>query len=580
MGVNRKLDEPIPVYDAPGRPIPAPVLTNEHRVQASPVFGGAADYGPLATPAFDAYPELGFRYVGSFFTSYYNRVHVIPRTMALVDPIEGEANSFYLWNAFMSAVVLTGIVASNDTGLELSFAAGLQLGDLEIKEVYVTVTPAAPVAANASYQFFFDNGSVTPFLIDLLRTNLLLVAPENPVNEKLSWKTDVLTSRNGTEQRFGLRQIARQVLTYKVIYENVEQERQVYEQFFAKGAEAFSVPLWHEPVRLMQPADVGATQVEIDTSRYDIQPEDQLYIEHEGGDSYEIVRVQQVQSNGTTVALYTALLAPMTDRQRFYRVVVVNLPAKPSLRRGAYQHVESNLDLRVVTDRDIFTGNAATVEVNTTLQLRDRIVAPIVYTLGGVPIMNARPLVTNQIEETFDWNFEITDYETGPVEQYTPRDAAMVLVDRTFHSKYAYQRFFFNYVMNYMHGQRKPVWLPTWQEELNVRITGMVGNIVTVGDEQFFANYPAGSSHRGLWIRHDAGWLARRIVAVTRDGEGNSLVEIEPALPIDFPTSGPYRVGFLTLSRLGSDEVDLEHRAAYSLINMTFATTFSTDEGA
>lgn len=73
MGVNRKLDEPIPVYDAPGRPIPAPVLTNEHRVQASPDFGGAADYGPLATPASDAYPELGFRYVGSFFAGLRSR---------------------------------------------------------------------------------------------------------------------------------------------------------------------------------------------------------------------------------------------------------------------------------------------------------------------------------------------------------------------------------------------------------------------------------------------------------------------------------------------------------------------------
>ena len=64
-----------------------------------------------------------------------------------------------------------------------------------------------------------------------------------------------------------------------------------------------------------------------------------------------------------------------------------------------------------------------------------------------------------------------------------------------------------------------------------------------------------------------------------RDGEGNSIVEIEPALPIDFPALPPYRVGFLTLSRLGSDEVEMEHRTAYSLINMTFASTFSTDEG-
>lgn len=578
MGVNRKFQEPVVVYDAYGRPTPAPVLTNEHVADAGARLITMSKDALVAGEAV-TYAPLGMRPFASFFGTFYNRVHVIPRIMALVDPDEGVANTFYLWNAFLGSVELTDIISADDEGLVLSFTAGLVLADLELKEVSVIVTPAAPVAAVADYQFFFDNGSVSPFTIDLLRTNLLLVSPETPIRETLSWKTDVLTARDGSEQRFGLRQIARQVLTYKVIYEDTRQERAVYEQLFARGNEAFSVPLWHEPMKLFADAVIDATQVLIDTLRYDVRAEDQIYIEHSDG-TYEIVRVQQVQPDGLTVVLYGALLGNVSKLQRIYRVTTVNLPSKPALRRGAYQHLESNLELRVITDRDIFVGDAVPVEIGQGTQLRDRIITSAVYTLGGVPIVHARPLVVSgALEESFDWNFEIVDYETGPVEQITSYDFAKVTYDRTFHTKYPHQRFFISYLLNYMHGQRKPVWLPTWQDELTPRIASLVGNIMTITDEQFANDFPANTSHRGIWIRWTAGWLARRIVAVSKDGDGNSIVEIEPALPLDFPASPPYQVGHLVLARLGSDEVEIEHRAAYSLHSMSFTSTKTTDEG-
>ncbi len=578
MGINRKFTEPVVVYDAYGRPYAAPTLTNEHRVA---LVGGPAamSEGALVGGIAVAYDPASIGLLTSFYGTFYNRVHVIPRIMALVDPDEGVGNTFYLWNAYLDSVTLSNIIRADDDGLELSFDVGFELGELELKEVSIIVTPAAPVAVIADYQFAFDNGGVSPFTVDLLRTNLLLVAPEVPVGETLSWKTDVLTARDGSEQRFSIRQIARQTLSYKVIYEDKRQEREVYQQFFARGNEAFSVPVWHAPMKLMADAAVDDTQILIDTVAYDVRPEDQIYIEHDDG-TYEIVRVQQIQPDLQTVVLYGSLLGTVSKKQRIYRVTTVNLPAKPSLRRGAFQHLETTLELRVIQDRDLFTGDAAAVEVGQDVQLRDRIISSSVYTLGGVPIMHARPLITSgTVEDSFDWNFEIVDYDTGPVEQITAFDFAKVTYERTFYSKYAYQRFFLSYVMNYMHGQRKPVWLPTWQEELSPRVSTLIGNIMTISDEQFANDFPAHTSHRGLWIRWTQGWLARRIVAVSKDGDGNSIVEIEPPMPIDFPATPPYQVGHLVLARLGSDEVEIEHRAAYSLYSMSFTSTKTTDEG-
>jgi len=577
MSIGRKFSEPVTVYDAYGRPTPEPVLVHASVAEASERFAFAGD-GVLETPTDTPYAGIGIRFVSSFFGTYYNRVYAIPRSLALVDPDNGDPNTFYLWNASFETVELTDIAASGNTGLTLSFDVGLVLDEMVLGEVAVIVTPAAPVAADADYSFTFDNGFVAPFFVSLLRTNLLLLAPEVPVNQTLEWKTNILTARDGTEQRFGVRQLARESLSYKFIYESTDQEREVYAQFFAKGGEVFSVPIWHDPIRLMEAATAGATQVKIDTARYDVGADDQLYIEHDDG-SYEIVRVEAVQFDGTTISLYTALLADVPTTRRIYRVTTVYLPSRPTLRRGAYQHLETTLDLRLTTARELYTGDAVAVEIGQTTQLRDRVISSTVYTLGGVPIMHGRPLVEGTVDESFDWNYEVLDYETGVFDQTTPLDKAAVTYERMFYARYPYQKFFYNYAMDHMHGQRRPVWLPTWQQELNGRVTSAIGTTVIIGDERYFDDFPADSSHRGLWFRWTQGWLARRVVAVAKDGEGNTVVEIEPALPLDFPASPPYQVGFLVLARLGSDEVQIEHRAAYSLLNMTFQSTNSTDEG-
>lgn len=575
MVAIRKFDEPVFVENAFTFPTPEPVLTNEHRVDDG-MFLARVVEDALVTADDLEYASAGIRYLGSAFTGYYNRVYVIPRSMSLVDPENGAENVFYVWNANFGTVELIDIDADNDTGLELSFDVGFTLTDLQIRTENVVVTPAAPVAVEATYQFAFDNGSIAPFTVILLRTNLLLVVPETPVQERLSWKTNVITARDGTEQRFGVRQMARQVLTYKMIFSNEAEEKDIYEKLFSKGDGVFSIPVWHAPVRIMSDFPAGVSQISIDTDRYDIQPEDQFYYELADG-SYDIFRVQTVV--GTTVQMFTTLAGPLTTDSRLYRVLPVYLPSRPSLRRGAYQHLETTMELRVTVPRDLFVGTAVAADVGQTTQLRDRVLSATVPTLGGVPILISRSLVDGPLEETFEWNYDLMDFETGVFEQTTQKDEASVVVERFYLIKNLEQLFHYYFVLEWMHGQRRPIWLPTWQKELSDRVSETTSTTITISDERYADDYPASSSHRGLWIRHTSGWLARRVTAVVKDGSGNTVLTIDPPLPIDFPQVPPFEMGFLVLSRLGSDDVQIEHRQLYSLISLQFMSTGSTDQG-
>jgi hypothetical protein len=575
MAGIRKLAEPIYVENAFTFPTPEPVLTNEHRVDDG-MFLTRTAYDELVTADDLEYDPAGIRYLGSAFAGYYNRVYVIPRTLSLVDPENGAENTFYLWNANFGTVELDDIDAENNTGLDLSFDVGLSISDLELKTVNVVVTPAAPVAVEASYLFTFDNGSLSPFTIILLRTNLLLVVPETPVREQLSWKTNIITARDGTEQRYGVRQIARRTLTYKMIFSTAEEERDIYEKLLSKGDGVFSIPVWFSPIRVLSDSPSGAAAVNINTDRYDVQAEDQFYYELDDG-TYDIFRVQSVVGN--VVNLYTTLAGAVTTATRLYRVLPVYLPQRPSLRRGAYQHLETTLELRVTTPRDLFTGEAETVEIGSSLQLRDRVLSATVYTLGGVPIMNARPMIEGTVEETFEWDYEVIDYETGVFEQSTTKDEASVIMERFYLVKNLDQWFFYNFVLDYMHGQRKPIWLPTWQKELSDRVSATTSTTITISDERYADDFPADSSHRGLWIRHTSGWLARRLTAVEKDGQGNTVLTVEPPLPLDFPQVPPFEMGFLVLARLGSDDVQIDHQQLYSLLNMQFMSTGDTSEG-
>lgn len=575
----RKLNEPVYVANAFPFTTPEPILDwRGHRVHAvdTPTAG---DKGTLGTEAISAYPDREHQFVSSAYGAYYNRVFAIPARLILIDPPEGYENAFFLWNANFAPVTLAAIDADADTGIVPSFTVGLTLADLELYPANVIVTPAAPLSQETIYNLDFGVGGVTRFEVSLLRTNLLIVPPERPIMETLRWKTDVMTARDGTEQRVSLMQYPRLELDFKIIFQDQDEQDRIFRQFYAKAAQAFSVPLWQKPYKLLSDALAGFSQLEIDTSLYDIAADDTLYLMKNNG-LMETVRVQAIELDGITVTLYSTLQNTFTTDDKVYRGTTVMVPEKPSRKLGSYGHVEANMLLKGTEFRELFYGPATTQATTESTVLPDRVVSDVVYTMNDLPILHARPVLKDDTlaDEDFDWKFEIIDYEVGAFERVTGQSNAQVTRPRSFLIKNRTQEYYYNYILNHAHGQRRALWVPTWGNELGIsgtfELQTVAGDTLTITGEEFVAEFSKTQSHRGVWMKYGDGWIARRIIDVFADGAGDTVVKLETEVPVDFPPVGPYDdIGFLVLSRLGSDEVQFERYPAYSFLTATFAST-------
>ena len=523
-------------------------------------------------------PNHSVAFQKGFYGDYFNRVYVIPPVLSLIDPVLGAANKFVFWNTHFDIVSITNIAASDNDGLTTDITLPLQLGAIKLTSANIFVDDAAPNEEDAHYKFTLSSGDYSLWTVSLLRTNLLAVSPETPVVEVLKWKTAVDAARDGTEQRSTISQFTR--IEYQVNYLFLEDadQKTFYEQLTTQLNGSFSYPIWTEQTRLLAVAPEGEANIQIDTSKFDVQAGDQLYFLGADETKTESVKVFNIAQDGVTVVLQSGLLSVWTPDDRIFRVTTVKIQDKPSMNRGAYGYSEAKITLRQMEFRDLYSPGIAPVEIARTTEIGDRVLTGDVFTLDTIPIVHARPIVDGESKIDFDWSFDIIDYDIGTFDFLTDRQIASVVYDRKFYCKNLLQKFYWNWMLTWMHGQRRPVWLPTWENDVGPDVFTLAGSTLVTVSEKFAAHYPNDNSHRGLWIAYKDGHIARRIVEIGTDSTGHTVIALDTAIPDDFPQVGPYDIGFLILARQATDEVQREWHPAYNFLSTSFVSTKTTPE--
>lgn len=569
-----------PSFGVPGyvSPYPAPVLApNPTAYEADSLVVVSGD---LVTPGdFSTYATTITMYSAGFYGDYYNRVFLIPPTMTLVDPAVNSPNRFYFWSTFEADITLASISGINNTGLSFdpATAVGLNIRGIKLTQGNLLVGVDAPSHEDAVYTFGFSNSYSATWHVSLIRTNLLAVPPDTSITETLKWKTDVIPGQGGTEQRISLTQFPRieHALTYTFLDDS--EILAIYEQYVATAPGLFAYPLWAEQTRLMVDAPAGSTTLQIDTTKFDLVAGDSIYLENDS--QAEQIRIDSISPlDHTTCTLTAGIQNSWTKRDHLYRITQVRLPAKTELQRFPWGHVESKPTLRFTEFRDLFSADAATVEIGQATLLGDRVLTTSIYTLSGIPILHARPIVDASIKEGFDWNFEVMDFDTGAFDYLTNRNAVQPSLDRKFYIKNRDQKFYWNWILKWLHGQRKPVWLPTWVEDFGDTILSVTGHTVIVSGEKYLAHYPADSPYRGIWFTWNGQWFPRAITDVSSSGDGNTQITLSADVPVGFPTTPPYDAGFMILARQATDEVQRELHPAYSFLTTSFIGTKATPE--
>jgi hypothetical protein len=293
---------------------------------ASPVGGALTNTQPITEEETALTGSVAPTFVGD----YYNRLHFSSLSYDMGNVIGAAQRTLEIWNAYFQPRTLNSIDESGTEGINLTRPTPepAQFRALEQKPYTFDVTTEGPGIINAVYTFTFDS-STALVSFEGSRITAWMWGPNGAALERLEWKTDVITSYDGTEQRIALRSEPRRYFEWDVMLTDGDR-RKAENVLYGWQARVFGIPVWFDGTDLTAQALTGATSISLETADRDY---------HAGGlamitisaDAFEIFEIDGVTGGGLDLVrplinswpagarVYPVRLARMADQVKLQR---------------------------------------------------------------------------------------------------------------------------------------------------------------------------------------------------------------------------------------------------------------------
>jgi hypothetical protein len=199
-----------------------------------------------------------------FSDDFYYRIHFFPHILQVGNVTRDNEHQIEIFNAWFENVAITSITPANNQNISGSgFDPPQQVLSQRSVMYYIFVGMDGPGTIDAVFRFTFSNGYAHPFQVVGQRLVIFAFPPnwESPVTETLSFYTDILESRDGTEQRIIMRAKPR----YTVEYTLLESDMNQFDGFAVGwGEHEFVLPLWWLKTRLLHGAAADESTVYCD----------------------------------------------------------------------------------------------------------------------------------------------------------------------------------------------------------------------------------------------------------------------------------------------------------------------------
>lgn len=523
LGMNSLWDAGQPEFYAPTTEVTVTALAMGARASGQP--------SPEAMAA-----QAG-AHAGAFSDDYYHRIYLQPTRIEFGNLVTQSTRTVEVWNAFPDAVTID-VLVGDTTGLAVGFEPPQRMRGLEDIFYPVTATLDGPSFVDTTLTLHFSQGGERSVAISYGRVLVFGLPPNwaGGLNERIEWRTDVLTMRDGSEQRVRLRADPRRSFEFEV-WEHGADVGLIDLLLCAWQSRVYAVPVWADRSALTATLPAGTTQIAIDTVQRDYH-DGGLAIVGVGARQTEALEIAATASGAITLKRATLQTWPAGAWVAPARLG--RLPSRQSITRPA-----AALSLaRLRFDLDDLASTSGVVD------------AP---SYRGADVLVRRP---NRIEDitaeylrlvdVFDndtWLPVVADIPNRPYvvrsHQYLLRDRDDIAAMRAWLSARA--------------GRQVPFWVPTWERNFEVASTVAIDAvsllIVSQGFATYFQDLP-GRQDIAL-LHRDGTWYFRHVTAFEYAGGVLERIVIDEALgracqPGDFALCC-----FLELSRLDSDAVEL-----------------------
>ena len=353
------------------------------------------------------------------------------------------------------------------------------------------------------------------------------------------YRTEIITSRAGREQRRAIRQSPRKTLSFTAMVSSASFRSLVRDMASAQD-KSFIVPDYVRSVLTVEPLANNGSSVAVET-------------------------VPAWATTGATVvigfagAFDTFVIDAISDnRLTFSTTAKRNWPSGSKLYPGLYARLDTTLRHRQRTSR---AG-----ELNVTFSVEPGseplpIPPEPSQLLNGRELFLKRPNWAQTVEVTFGTSRETLDYGYGTVIHTNPvpfntRDEQFVFVGRSPSEAVQMLDFF-----DRMRGQQGEFYMPTWTEDLSATAgISPADPVLRVADARLADDYSGDTVHKAIAVvLSDGSILARKVTDIYPDPFGmGSILEIAGGWDRTVPLSNISMVCWLPVWRFASDKLTVE----------------------
>jgi hypothetical protein len=356
------------------------------------------------------------------------------------------------------------------------------------------------------------------------------------VIETLSWKTNIITSYNGSEQRIGLMREPRKTIQFDITTNN--QETQKLDSIMMNWlARPFAIPVWQDITPLVTQATIGTSVLEIDTIGRDFVVGNSVAI----FESFEDIETGEVTAvTDTEITLRLPLLATHPKGVSVYPIRIGRLPDKQSMGFLTPKVDTAKMVFNVTKNENVAATEAAGV-------------------YRTLPILEERPNYSAEITTEYASKVQIIDNQLA--EPYVDLETDFIQTTSAFTwvktTKAGMQSL--REMLHARRGRKEPIWVPTWKNDLtlvNGEVSGAALLVVKPHDRTLHVD--------GLYSRRDIMVLKTngdrfycRVSSSSDEGSTEELA-LDTPLPFDLPLNEVALICYIEICRLSSDTVEIE----------------------
>jgi hypothetical protein len=489
---------------------------------------------------------------------WFERFHVTPKIFTFGNVLTTQLEDTEVFSAFRRDAH-DWLTYVNNAGDGVTLVGQPTLPDtiqpLEGIQMQLRIDVIGEPSVDTTLDFGFDTETIyVPITLD--RIVLYTPLPEMPYDEELEFLTDIITLKDGTEQRISVRKNPRQFFNWNHVLEDGTERQRLSNILFEWQTRTYGIPIWHDMVRLSVDTASGSTSLNVTNTDYCDFRDDELIVIYQDDIVFDVLTASAIAS--TTITLDN----PTTNAYNKDTIVaplrIAEIVGKVG--GGRYPTMNATMNLRFrVKDNDVDLADTSAFSTYDDGS-------------GDRVLFDDDNGLIGQMKEEFIQDTFILDNQTGVIYQNSSWPHNKRLSNKTFLCFGRQAAWNARQVIHALRGQQVSFFLPTFSQDLTLDTDITSGqdiiNIVHTNYNQFVAQRTSRNIAR-IIFKDGSTPIIKEVLSSSVVSSTREALTMDSNFTSDIDKDDVLRIDFLELVRFASDKIVFTHEKGDRLVRIS-----------